>query len=361
MKTRRQIHVLALAAFALLALSCGGRASDDMKDGKAVPQPELNEVEVMVLERTDFAHQLLSNGKLVSSRKASLSFGTSGVVSALNVGNGASVRKGDVIAELDRSELRLSLESAQIAMQKAELDLYDVLAGQGYAAKDTLDVPADVLAMAKMRSGFSSARNSLERARREYEGAVLKAPFAGKIADVAAKRYETAPSGAFCTLIDDGSFDVDFPVLESEYAFISKGLPVKVSPYADPAKVLVGQVTEVNPVVDRNGQVYVTARVRNDGSLLDGMNVKVTVERLMPGQLVVPRSAVVIRDNLDVLFTYTPDGKAHWTYVNILMSNGDSHVVTANTDRAASLKEGDSVIISGNLNLADGSNVQLKK
>ena len=150
-------------------------------------------------------------------------------------------------------------------------------------------------------------------------------------------------------------------MLESEYAFISKGLPVKVSPYADPAKVLVGQVTEVNPVVDRNGQVYVTARVRNDGSLLDGMNVKVTVERLMPGQLVVPRSAVVIRDNLDVLFTYTPDGKAHWTYVNILMSNGDSHVVTANTDRAASLKEGDSVIISGNLNLADGSNVQLKK
>ena len=90
------------------------------------------------------------------------------------------------------------------------------------------------------------------------------------------------------------------------------------------------------------------------------MNVKVVVERMIPGQLVVPRSAVVIRDNLDVLFTYTPDGRAHWTYVKILYSNGDSHVVTANTDRNATLNEGDQVIVSGNLNLADNSEVTLK-
>ena len=103
------------------------------------------------------------------------------------------------------------------------------------------------------------------------------------------------------------------------------------------------------------------AQVANDGSLIDGMNVKVVVERMIPGQLVVPRSAVVIRDNLDVLFTYTPDGRAHWTYVKILYSNGDSHVVTANTDRNATLSEGDQVIVSGNLNLADNSEVTLKR
>jgi len=76
--------------------------------------------------------------------------------------------------------------------------------------------------------------------------------------------------------------------------------------------------------------------------------------------LVVPRSAVVIRDNLDVLFTYTPDGKAHWVYVNILDSNSDSFVIEANADRNAKLSEGEQVIISSNLNLADGSAVTLK-
>ena len=90
------------------------------------------------------------------------------------------------------------------------------------------------------------------------------------------------------------------------------------------------------------------------------MNVKVIAERSIPDQLVVPRSAVVIRDNLDVLFTWTDDGKAHWIYVTILHSNGDSYAVEANRNRNASLSEGDKVIISGNLNLADNSEVALK-
>lgn len=358
---RRLVKMTAVLSGALLIWGCGNSATEGFKDGKAESVPEVNEVEIITLERTDYAHQLLSNGKLKASQRASLSFGTSGVVKSLNYVNGAQVQAGAVIAELDRPELALSLESAHLALDKAELDLYDVLAGQGYEAKDTVNVPAEVLDMAKMRSGYKSAVNSLSRAEFEAEGAVLKAPFAGRVADLKLKKYDKAASETFCTVIDDSWLDVDFPVMESEYSFVAKGLPVKVSPYADPSVVLSGQVTEVNPTVDAKGQIMVRAKVKNDGSLIDGMNVKVTVERLMPGQLVVPRAAVVIRDNLDVLFTYTDDGKAHWTYVNIIRSNGDSHVVTANSDRGAKLNEGDKVIVSGNLNLADGSDVQLKK
>ena len=47
--------------------------------------------------------------------------------------------------------------------------------------------------------------------------------------------------------------------------------------------------------------------------------------------------------------------------MNILDSNSDSHAVTANADRGAILEAGDTVIISGNLNLADGSEVTLKQ
>ena len=35
--------------------------------------------------------------------------------------------------------------------------------------------------------------------------------------------------------------------------------------------------------------------------------------------------------------------------------------MTANTDRGATLNEGDEIIVSGNLNLADGSTVIVKK
>ena len=345
----------------LMLYSCGNPSSDELKDGKAVAVPEMNEVEVITLERTDFAHQLLSNGRLKAGRRASLSFGSNGVVSELNVVNGGRVSAGSVIAELDRPDLKLAQEAAQIALDKAELEFYDVLAGQGFSMTDLASVPDNIIAMAKMRSGYTSAKNSLERAKLDYEGAVLKAPYSGKVADLILKEYDRTTSDPFCTVIDDSSLDVDFSVMESEYAFMEKGLQVRVIPFADPSKSVTGKVSEINPTVDKNGQIAVRATVRNDGSLIDGMNVKVIVERMMPGQLVVPRSAVVVRDNLDVLFTYTDDGVAHWTYVNIIRSNGDSHVVTANADRGAKLNEGDKVIVKGNLNLADGSKVQLKK
>jgi len=356
----RRISGVVMVA-AILALSgCGNRNDGEFKDGKAVSVPEVNEVEVITLQKTDFTRQLLSNGKLTAKRKASLSFGVNGTVAHLNVGNGDRVTKGEIIAVLERPDLKLSLESARIALERAELDLYDVLAGQGYAARDTVDVPEDILAMAKMRSGYASARNALARAELDYKGTILKSPYSGKVADLDLKVYESAGSDEFCTVIDDTSLDVDFTVMESEYAFLDGKLQVKIIPFSAPDVVFTGKIASVNPAVNEKGQIEVRATVGNDGALIDGMNAKVNVERVVAEQLVVPRSAVVVRDNLDVLFTYTDDGVAHWTYVDILQSNSDSHVVRANADRGAVLNEGDRVIVSGNLNLADGSKVRLK-
>lgn len=346
-----------MAALALAGCKGGGAA---LKEGKLEYAPEVNAVDVMTLERKDFPRQLLSNGKASAVSRAVLKFGTSGAVKVLNVKNGQHVASGQVLAELDRPDLELSLEAAELALDKARLELYDILAGQGYAARDTSSVPSEVLDMAKMRSGYSSAVNSLESARYALSCTVLKAPFAGVVADLKVKRFDQAPSDAFCTLLDDSMMDVDFTVTESEYRLISSGLPVKVVPFSGGSRVFEGKISEINPVVDKNGQINVRARVRGAQSLLDGMNVKVTVEKNVPGQLVVPRSAVVIRDNMDVLFTYQPDGTARWVYVDILDSNRDSFVVEADKDRGAKLSVGDKVIISSNLNLADGSEVRLK-
>jgi len=211
----------------------------------------------------------------------------------------------------------------------------------------------------KIRSGYSSSKNSLASAEQNMAGTVLKAPFAGRVADIVLRRNDQSGSEPFCTVVDDSSLDVDFSIMESEYDFVSVGLSVKVIPFADQTREYTGTVVSINPSVDERGRIAVRARVKNDGKLIDGMNVKVVVERLVPDQLVVPRSAVVVRDNLDVLFTYS-NGKAHWVYVNILLSNGDSYAIEANKDRNSVLEEGAEVIISGNLNLGDNSEVTRK-
>ena len=361
--TMKSIILTSIALATVLSFSsCSGKKdSEQARSSKLQYSPQVNEVETITLERKDFARQLLSNGRLAASKKSPLFFSTTGKVASINVKNGSVVGAGATIATLDRQDLRLALESADIALKKAEIDLYDYLAGQGYSARDTSSPPDDLMATARMKSGYTSAENGLSKARYDLSGTVLRAPFYGRIADMKLRRHDFYNgSDPLCTIIDDRTLDVDFSVMESEYSFLSTGLPVRIRPFANDGKEYTGRIIGINPSVDSKGQISVRAQVSNDGSLIDGMNVKVIVERIIPGQLVVPRSAVVIRDNLDVLFTYTPDGRAHWTYVTILYSNGDSYVVTANTDRSATLNEGDQVIISGNLNLADDSEVKLK-
>lgn len=355
----RLMYVTLAAAAAMLHGCTGGGSGDgDSTGGKLQYGAKPNMVETVTLERKVFRRELVANGRLCAKARSSMSFRSPGVIAGISAGNGDLVPESGVIARQDASEQLLTLESARISLAKAELDLMDVLAGQGYMSADTSEVPESVMRMARMRSGYDAARNSLRKAELEYDGTIIRAPFTGRVADLKLKEYDLSGSDPFCTLIDDSVLDVEFSILESEYGSVRKGLRVKVTPFAGEPRTLYGAIESVNPTVDSNGQIAVRASLRNDGSLIDGMNVRLAVERDVPGMLVVPKSAVVIRDNEEVLFVYS-GGKARWTYVDVLMSNSTEHAVAANRERGAELSEGDSVIVSGNLNLADGSEVEL--
>lgn len=357
---RYKIILMAAAVTCLAACKNADKASELTDESKLQYTPEVNEVEVVPLQRQTFQMQLLANGKLSAAQKSALYFAETGQIVAVNVSNGGSVGQGAVIARLDSREQESKLEAARIEVERTRLEYLSFLAGQGYAVADSAAVPQDVRDLAAIRSGYAAAQNSLGQARRALEGTVLRAPFSGKVADIKLKKWDRTNGDPFCTLIADRTFDVEFSALESEYAFLQKGQPVRVSLFGDDEHSVKGTIKSINPAVDKNGQILVTATVPGDGRMLDGMNVKVIVERALPDQLVVPKRAVVIRDNLEVLFRYN-EGKADWVYVNTLRSNSESFAIQANTDRGAELHEGDLIIVSGNLNLADGSRVVLKE
>lgn len=344
---------------AVLLAGCGKTKKEnaDASADRMQHRVEYNEVTIDTLRRHDFTRELISNGRLVAVKRSALSFPVAGVITVINAKNGISVPLGALIAQLDTTEYALQLRKAQLALDKARLEFYDVLVGQGYPAGDTVTPPADVVQLARVRSGYADATASLQSARRSLEQCSLRAPFRGKVADVEQQVYEKSES-KFCTLLDDSRLNVRFSVLESEYGLLRPGQQVAVSPFADLRKEVKGRITAINPTVDKHGQVQVDAEVANDGTLADGMNVRVAVRQRVAGQLVVPKSAVVIRDNLEVLFRYR-DGRAQWTYVHTSLANSREYVVEANRDRGAELDPGDLVIVSGNLNLADGSEVTL--
>ena len=138
-------------------------------------------------------------------------------------------------------------------------------------------------------------------------------------------------------------------------------MAVKVSPFIDESIVLGGTVTEINPTIDEKGLVTVKARVKNNSDrLLDGMNVKVIIENSVRDMFIVPKEAVVERDGYHVVFVYDKEThRAIWTYVDILYSNLSSFAITGCEKKQTTVNVGDIVITSGNLNLADDTEVKI--
>ncbi|MEV5414079.1 HlyD family efflux transporter periplasmic adaptor subunit [Thermopolyspora sp. NPDC052614] len=104
-----------------------------------------------------------ASGAVESAKTRALGFGTGGTVEKIYVEPGDQVKKGQVLARLDDTAARESLDAAKASLDAAEDGDTDTAAG--YAE-------------------YISARNAYREARRALAGTVLKAPFAGTVTAV---------------------------------------------------------------------------------------------------------------------------------------------------------------------------------
>lgn len=353
MKTQNYRYLLCMAVALLAACSDAGKGKESEEGVATVLPSESNEVTVKVLKQATFEHELVSNGKVTAGAMADLRFETTGVVAHIYVKNGAPVRKGQKLAELDKFRLKNKTAQAKDALDKAELELQDVLIGQGYPVGDASKVPADIMKLARVRSGYDQSLAQYELAAYEEEHATLVAPFDGVVANLFSKPFnEASTSEAFCSIIGTQGMEVDFTVLESELPLIKSGDKVIVTPYSDAGFRQEGRITQINPLVDDKGMVKVKAAVNGKGRLFSGMNVRVNVHRS-------GRTACNPEECRGVAF-----GQAGGVYperrkgaVELCADRSENAESYSMADDA--LKEGDTVIVTGNVNLAHEASVKV--
>lgn len=349
-----------LHSLLFLINACGETKSDDKSSEKLNFTEQKNFVEIIILQKGNFQKELVSNGKLKALTKSDMKFIVSGQLKQLLAINGQHVQAGQAIAALEQFEYKQKQDQAQTALNTANIELEDLLIARGYYLQDSNKIPHDTYKMLLVRSGRRAAERDLRTTDHNLQGTILKAPFQGKIANLKHKKYEQVNSGEiFCTIIDDSEFEVEFNLVETEIKDVKLNDEVSVVPFSIELSIK-GYVSEINPVIDEHGLVLVKARVKNrDGQLMEGMNVKVSAKKNIANKLVIPKSAIVLRQNQEVLFKYS-HGKAIWTYVQTDLENGDSYSAKAHAEKGGSLEPGDTIIVSGNLNLAHESMVEIK-
>lgn len=329
---------------------------EDEAPAKISAEPsKVTEVTVFELQPSDFNHEVVSNGHVTGHNRADLFFPSGeNMITEVYVRNGQNVAKGQKIAALDTYKLQTDADRAKNILDKAELELKDALIGQGYDPDNINAIPADVLKLARLRSGYTEAEANLKDAQHKLAEAVLTAPFSGTVANLTAKPFNRPDaSKPVCTVIG-GAMDVEFKILEGELAVVSQGDKVEIHPFSTSGEYS-GHITDINPFVDADGLVTVVASADGGKGLYDGMNVKVSVQKSLGKQLVVPKSAVVLRTGRQVVFTLSDDGKkALWNYVKTGLENMGNYSIVEG------LEPGMKVIVSGNMNLAHEAPVTVR-
>ncbi len=287
-----------------------------------------------------------------------------GPVTDVLVREGDFARAGQVLARIDPQRYEFELEKARARLEQAqatfaELTLFD-------EEIEDEELRAERRRNARAKSGLSEAEIAVREAEINVERATVRAPFAGVVANLAIVPGErVAERDSITEVVDLSRIRIEVQVLETEVPFLEEGREARVTLSAFPDTVLRGRVESINPVVDpRTRTARVTVVLPNpERAVKPGMYARVRIAaRLYPNRTMVPRSAILERDNRTLVFVFEPDqgasGLAKWTYVTTGLEN-ESFVEIVPGDGTTMLEPGQLVLTDGHYTLIHDARVRI--
>lgn len=201
---------------ALLMCSCGKKEA--RKDA-----PVIN----VVAELPTSGHLMKTTpfvGQAQAESVSSASFATAGTLLKVYVEEGQSVKKGQLIAEIDPALMRTALSSSEAVLKQAR-DAYDRMK----FLHDTNSLSE--IQWVEAQSKLSQAQAAYDIAKRNLTDCRLYSPATGVIGGKLAQSGETVmPGQPVATILDINSIKVAVSVPEKEIAIIKSDTPLRWRP-----------------------------------------------------------------------------------------------------------------------------------
>jgi RND family efflux transporter MFP subunit len=335
---------------------------------------------------------LNASGYVTARRQATVSAKVTGKVIEVDIEEGMKVKEGQVLARLDDSNVRTSLDVAQAQLDSTRLSLEETRAQLKQAdlafERETNLAKEKIASQADLETAEANAMMLRQRVRRQeldittgerqvtmwkqqIEDMVIRSPFDGVVTTKNAQPGEMispiSAGGGFTrtgigTVVDMNSLEIELDVNESYINRVEPGQAAEAALDAYPDWKMPCKVIAIIPTADRQ-KATVKVRVgfdKLDPRILPDMAVKVAFHETagapaaLARAVIVPKNALQNQDGHDVIFALV-SGRAERRAVTVSEAQGDDAVLSAG------VSAGEKVIVEPPAGLKDGAAVKEKK
>lgn len=336
----------------MIATTIGLSGCSSERQQAIAPAEILRNISVLAVQQANVPDLLDATGTVRAAQTSDLASQMMGTIVAVRVHEGDLVERGQVLALIDDLQPRAALDRANAADMAAQ---QQVIAGDSdlaltestlkryqnlYEKKSVSPQEFDevkarqqaALAHRDMaKAGQAQAHAALAQARASLEYTRIRAPFDGIVTVRKADPGTLASPGMTIFTVEDlHRYRLEASVNENDLHYVRIGQQVSVAIDALDNVELKGKVAQIAPAADAASRTFlVKIELPPNARLRSGLFGRVQFLRGTRQALLIPRSAIVERGQLQGVFVLDRDRVASLRYITLGKPSGSSVEVLA--------------------------------
>lgn len=318
----------------------------------------VDRVDLVALDRS-----LAFSGVVRADRRAKLAFTVSARLMKRPVDVGDRVRRGDLLAIVDRAAYSNALQAAEADLERAKTNASQLALDEKRSSRLFSSNAAGREEVEKVRTGLRATRAAVAAAeaqvsetKRLLRETRLVAPFEGVVTSVHLEPGEIAAPGrpvVVISAVDELEVEVEVP--ESARAWAKEGREVDVAlPFAEGVEIR-GEVVSIGSAAEGPGRLFpLVVRLPAHERLAPGTTAQVRLSPPERRSLTVPVSAVVDPSGRAPAVFCVREGRAVRVPIVVAGLHGERVGVSG------ALMDGEPVVVGGHSNLVDGDVVRVR-
>jgi len=349
----RKSHIVALvvviAVTVLIVLKLSANKKQFQND-IAFAQRKVDKIPVAVetVRKGVLSEKVVASGILEASEVLNLVSETQGKILKIYKEKGDRVVAGDIIAKVDDEVIAANVLTAEANYAQFEKDVERLtrLAQENAVTKRDLE---------QATIGLKKAKADLTTAHKALDNTSIKAPISGYInSDNITVGQFIGNSASICEIVNNSKLKLNIKITEREVYKISLGQTVDVQLSVFPGKKFNGKITAIAEKADAGMKFNVEITLNNDESahLKSGLYAEAILPVKNDETIIINKASIVGSMESPVVYVAL-NGKA--AKRNLVIGQGNDKQIEV----LSGLTDGEQVIISGQLNLKEGDDINI--